>query len=212
MFRSFVFIGFIASLFLISPAFGQGKPGPSSEKEVVKKVVRDKAFSRDEVGIIADILGIVLGGEEIYTDQHGRAKGKTKGKGRGDGLPPGLAKRSQLPPGLAKMKTLPPGLSKSPLPYDLKSLLPPPPPGTQRFIVGGTNVVLIDQGTGRVVDIIKGKVDRNKLAEVEKRSAETLRRKGRGGEAADGNLDRPVITGNVPNSGKKDKKQKKKKK
>lgn len=209
MFRSFVFVGFIASLFLISPAFAQGKSGPSSENQAVKKAVKDKGFSLDEVSIIADILGIVLGGEEIYPDQYSGAKGKNKGKGRGDGLPPGLAKRDELPPGLAKMQTLPPGLSKSRLPYDLESLLPLPPPGTQRFIVGGTNVVLVDQGTGLVIDIIKGKVDRNKLAKVEKRSAETLRHKGREG-AVDGDPDRPVVTGNVPNSGKEDKKKKKK--
>lgn len=202
MFKVFVLTGFIAALFLASPTFAQGKSKAKPEKEAVKavkEVTEVKAFSKVEIGIIAEVLGLGHAGEEIYTDQYGKTKGKGKGKGRGDGLPPGLVKHSQLPPGLAKMQTLPPGLSKSRLPYDLESRLPPPPPGTERFIIGGLNVVLVEKKSGRVVDIIGGKVNKNKLAEAEKRSAETLRHKGRG-EAADGDPDRPLVTGRVPNA------------
>ena len=209
MFRLLVLASFMAALFLASPAFAQGKSKAGSEKEIQKKVTIGKTFSRSEIGIIVEVLGIGIAIGEIYTDDHGGAKGKNKGQGRGDGLPPGLAKRSQLPPGLAKMQTLPPGLSKSRLPYNLESRLPPPPLGTERFIVGGVSVVLVEKGSGRVVDIIEGHVNKNKLEEAEKRSAEKLRHKDRS-KTADGDPDRPIITGNVSNSGKEDKKKKKK--
>ncbi len=209
MFRLLVLASFMAALFLASPALAQGKSKAGSEKEIQKKVTIGKTFSRSEIGIIVEVLGIGLAIEEIYTDNHGGAKGKNKGQGRGDGLPPGLAKRSQLPPGLAKMQTLPPGLSKSRLPYNLESRLPPPPLGTERFIVGGVSVVLVEKESGRVVDIIEGHVNKNKLEEAEKRSAEKLRHKDRS-KTEDGDPDSPIITGNVSNSGKDDTKKKKK--
>ena len=192
MFKVFVLTGFIAALFLASPTFAQGKSKAKPEKEAVKavkEVTEVKAFSKVEIGIIAEVLGLGHAGEEIYTDQYGKTKGKSKGKGRGDGLPPGLVKHSQLPP----------GLSKSRLPYNLESRLPPPPPGTERFIVGGLNVVLVEKKSGRVVDIIEGKVNKNKLAEAEKRSAKTLRHKGKAA-ASGGAPDRPLVTGRVPNA------------
>lgn len=193
MFRLLAFTGLILSLFLIPPAYAQGKSKTGPGKETVV----EKIFSRETIGIIAEVLGLGHG-EEIYTDS---------GKGRGGGLPPGLAKRSQLPPGLAKMRSLPPGLSKSRLPYDLESLLPPPPHGTERFIIGGVSVVLVETKTGRVLDIMDGKVNKNKLAEAEKRSSETLRHRDR---SADGNPDRPLVTGKVYNKENSDKKEKKK--
>ncbi len=193
MFRLLAFTGLILSLFLIPPAYAQGKSKTGSGKATVS----EKIFSRETIGIIAEVLGLGHG-EEIYTDS---------GKGRGGGLPPGLAKRSQLPPGLAKMRSLPPGLSKSRLPYDLESLLPLPPHGTERFIIGGVSVVLVETRTGRVLDIMDGKVNKTKLSEAEKRSAETLRHKDR---SADGNPDRPLVTGNIPSKEKSVKKEKKK--
>ena len=198
MFRLLAFTGLILSLFLIPPAYAQGKSKTGSGKETVK----EKVFSRETIGIVAEVLGFGHG-EEIYPDKYGAAKGK----GRGDGLPPGLAKRSQLPPGLAKMRSLPPGLSKSRLPYDLESRLPLPPHGTERFIIGGASVVLVETRTGRVLDIMDGKVNKNKLAEAEKRSAETLRHKDR---SADGDPDRPLVTGKVYNKEKIDEEEKKK--
>jgi hypothetical protein len=67
-------------------------------------------------------------------------------------LPPGLAKRDRLPPGLENQLrergTLPPGLQKKivALPVDLARLLPPPPSGCNRVVIGG-NIVLIDAKT-----------------------------------------------------------------
>jgi len=61
------------------------------------------------------------------------------------GLPPGIAKK------LARGKPLPPGIAKKVLPPDLVAVLPPSP--YQRVLVG-PNVVLLDPGTGLVVDIL----------------------------------------------------------
>lgn len=75
------------------------------------------------------------------------------------GLPPGLAKREQLPPGLQKQLvkngTLPPGLQKKvqPLPAALEHQLPPLPTGYQRVMVGGS-VVLMNQKTKLIVDVL----------------------------------------------------------
>ena len=87
-----------------------------------------------------------------------KSKSSKKGKGNGKDLPPGLAKGDQLPPGLAKRDTLPPGLAKRDLPADLEKQLPPPPKGYVRRVVDDVDqvvIVLIDEATGKVADIIK---------------------------------------------------------
>ncbi len=74
-------------------------------------------------------------------------------------LPPGLAKRGSLPPGLARQLrrngTLPPGLAKrsAPLPDDLVRRLPTLPEGRQRIIIGD-RVLVVDQRTQRIMDIM----------------------------------------------------------
>lgn len=83
----------------------------------------------------------------------GHAKGRSKGQSKG--LPPGLAKKSELPPGLAKRQSLPSGLKTRRLPRELETRLPPVPEGQQRVIVDN-NVVLIEQGTRVVLDILEG--------------------------------------------------------
>jgi len=77
------------------------------------------------------------------------------------GLPPGLAKRSgNLPPGLQKhLKrngTLPPGLQKrlQPFPADLERRLPQIPEIWRRVFLG-SHVILLDQRTSRILDIIE---------------------------------------------------------
>ena len=76
-------------------------------------------------------------------------------------LPPGLAKREHLPPGLQKQLErngkLPPGLQKKiqPLPRVLEVRLPRLPAGRQRIVIGG-NVILMDETTSMIVDIIVG--------------------------------------------------------
>lgn len=84
------------------------------------------------------------------------------------GLPPGLAKRGgDLPPGLEKHLerdgTLPPGLQKrlTPLPFDLERQLPPLPRDCYcRRGVLGSNVLILNTRTGRIVDILQGVIAR----------------------------------------------------
>ncbi|MES9855620.1 MAG: hypothetical protein ABW166_03325 [Sedimenticola sp.] len=86
-----------------------------------------------------------------------RGKGKVKGK-KSKGLPPGLAKRKKLPPGLAKQLErnghLPPGLDKRDLPNNLERMLPAPSSGQQRVVVD-RDVLLIEEASGLILDILK---------------------------------------------------------
>ncbi|AVM73937.1 LWamide neuropeptides (fragment) [Magnetospirillum gryphiswaldense] len=70
-------------------------------------------------------------------------------------MPPGLAKRDHLPPGLAKRDTLPPGLAKRDLPGDLERRLSRLPKGYGRKTVGD-DIILIEEATGIIFDILKG--------------------------------------------------------
>ena len=82
-------------------------------------------------------------------------------------LPPGIAKREELPPGLQRHLerngTLPQDLQSrmQPLPDGLASQLPAPPAGVKRGVVGD-RVVLMEEGTGKVLDVIKGALPRAK--------------------------------------------------
>lgn len=72
-------------------------------------------------------------------------------------LPPGLARKGRLPPGLQKQLhvrgRLPPGLQPHHLPRDLyRRLRPLPGPYTRLRI--GTDVVLIDERSRVILDII----------------------------------------------------------
>ncbi|MCH8320941.1 MAG: hypothetical protein IH790_08300 [Acidobacteria bacterium] len=76
------------------------------------------------------------------------------------GLPPGLAKRKRLPPGLERQLrrngSMPPGLEKRvhSLPLDLDRLLPDLPTGIRRVIIG-VAVVLLDETSNRILDIVR---------------------------------------------------------
>jgi hypothetical protein len=76
-------------------------------------------------------------------------------------LPPALAKQERLAPGLQKQltrnATLPLGLERKsqPLPRALETRLPRLPAGRRRVVVGG-NVILLDESTSMIVDIIPG--------------------------------------------------------
>jgi len=80
-----------------------------------------------------------------------------KGKNNKKKTPPGLAKKGQLPPGLQKQlernQKLPPGLEKRNLPSDLEKGLTPLPKGYVRLKVG-TDIVLMNQNTNVIVDIV----------------------------------------------------------
>ncbi len=73
-------------------------------------------------------------------------------------LPPGLAKRDKLPPGLQKQVEkngqLPPGLAKRALPDDLEDRLPERTENIVRRIIGD-DVVLVDEDTDLILDIIR---------------------------------------------------------
>jgi len=85
-------------------------------------------------------------------------KAKNKGKGKNNKMPPGLAKRKSLPPGLQKQfeknGRLPPGLANRELPGDLTRQLPPAKTGTER-VISGSDMVLVDQATGVILDILR---------------------------------------------------------
>lgn len=86
------------------------------------------------------------------------------GSGNSKKMPPGLAKREHLPPGLQKHLekngALPPGLAKRDLPANLVAELPPAHAGTLRQIVGN-DVVLIQEGTNIVLDILENVLRKN---------------------------------------------------
>jgi len=95
-------------------------------------------------------------------DYYRRINDKKKPK---KGLPPGLAKRGgNLPPGLQKKLErdgqLPPGLQKrmEPLPVDLDRRLPRLPENWARVVVE-RDVILLDQRTNRILDIIENAID-----------------------------------------------------
>ena len=84
--------------------------------------------------------------------------------GQSSRLPPGLAKRGgNLPPGLQKhLKrngTLPPGLQKrlQPFPVDLEQRLPRIPEIWRRVVLG-PHVILLDQRTSRILDLIENMI------------------------------------------------------
>lgn len=79
-------------------------------------------------------------------------KGKKK-------IPPGLAKKGNIPPGLQKRlacnQKLPPGFQKKVLPSELEKELTALPQGYGRFKIGA-DVVIMDQKTNIIVDIVYG--------------------------------------------------------
>jgi hypothetical protein len=121
--------------------------GPPAAQKLTGEEAVGVIFSEIEKRLIRDYFGGKSGEAE---------PGKDKGKSKQ--MPPGLAKRDTLPPGLQKHIeknwTLPPGLAKRDLPSDLVTKLPALRKGTQRKIVG-SDVVLIQEATGIVLDILK---------------------------------------------------------
>ncbi|OFV89051.1 MAG: hypothetical protein A3D93_00315 [Acidobacteria bacterium RIFCSPHIGHO2_12_FULL_67_30] len=152
------------ALVLAAPAWaaqgkGQGKPadkGKPAEAGKPEDAGKDKEKEKEDK-------------EREEAAKHGRAFGKDHEKTIRDwfgnnqnlqGLPPGLAKREQLPPGLQRHLerngTLPPGLQKKvqPLPESLDKKLPKTPDGVKRVVVAG-NVILLEERTSKVLDIVK---------------------------------------------------------
>ena len=118
------------------------------------------------------ILREALGKPTAKGEQGGRIKRggkpkfkKSRGRGRGGGRPPGLAKRRSPPPGLARQVerngTRPPGLARRGLPEGVAKLLPRAAPGTERVIIGN-DVVLVEQATNRVLDVLRDVLTRSR--------------------------------------------------
>lgn len=146
------------------PVQAGGQIFTDEERHVIREVLRGVEHIQSAIdGPEERTAGERRGYAEREHDDHGGKghKGK-KHKCRGghdDDLPPGLSKRcGDLPPGLQKHleknSTLPPGLAKRELPDDLYRRLGPPPKGTGRYIVN-EDVVLIEEATGVVLDIIE---------------------------------------------------------
>jgi hypothetical protein len=133
-----------------TPAAEKGAGRGMTSGEMAKAV-----FSEVEKRVIRDFFN-------DRTRKHGEAdkvKGAASDKGKSKSMPAGLAKRDELPPGLERhverFGTLPPGLAKRDLPYDLDRLLPRRAAGLSRKIVG-SDVVLIEEATGLVLDVVEG--------------------------------------------------------
>ncbi len=116
---------------------------PKAAKHLEKKALKGKGlgigggniFSHIERNIIKDFFGV-----------RGGRKFKAK-KFKHKRLPPGLAKH------IRRYGTLPPGLRRNYLPPGLRSRLPGLPPGQARVLVGN-DVLLIQQTTGLILDIL----------------------------------------------------------
>lgn len=156
-----------------SAALAEGKKHKATDVAIdqapvsatVESLVADRVFTDREKSTIRDYYRAQHTsdiGEQDDDDDDGKGKGKSKGakgKGKSKDMPHGLAKRDDLPPGLAmqleKNGTLPPGLAKRDLPNDLDGLLPKRRSGERRVIVDD-RVILMDENTGVVLDILDG--------------------------------------------------------
>ncbi len=142
-------IGLVTCLTAALPAFAQSAAGTVNSAGSAVVATAEDVFSEIERRTILRFFG-----KDVAPAPVAQEKGK-KGKGNGQ---PGFAKHGRLPPGLAKKEKLPPGLAKKNLPDDLIKQLPPPRAGTERAIVDKA-VVLIEQATGKVLDVIAETMD-----------------------------------------------------
>ncbi len=114
-----------------------------------------QVFSAVEKKVIEDFFGeraadAISGTKKDKKDKKdkGKKNKNAKDKGKSGELPPGLAKH------IEKHGKLPPGLDKKELPPGLAKRLGSTRSGLERLIVGD-DVVLVEQATGVVLDIIK---------------------------------------------------------
>lgn len=172
----------VLAILLLAMAAMAAVSGTARAQSTAQPQVADIVFSEIEKRILKEVLGdgryeangdgtyrkTGRGGkyDDLEQGRDGKFYGKKKDKGergRGNGLPPGLAKKSTLPPGLRKQLErkghLPPGLAANPLPYEAVVNLPPPANGTERAIVD-TSVVLLEKGTGLILDVLKDVLSR----------------------------------------------------
>jgi Ni/Co efflux regulator RcnB len=139
-----------AALALVPALFVGSAPASAQTAREVGSAIAGKAldgFSEQDRREIDKWFRVA---RDVLTDSTENTKGHKFKK-----TPPGLAKRDHLPPGLAKRDTLPPGLQGRGLPQDLEGRLSRLPKGYKRSQVGD-DVVLIEEATGILIDIIRG--------------------------------------------------------
>jgi hypothetical protein len=138
--RWFAYLAILA--LLTAPALAKGPPagkgkgkggGPGAVTSVIKG---NKVGTKDLIKAFT------------YSDRRTIQSFFARGGVVGKPLPPGLAKQ------LRRNGRLPPGLQKKALPGDLAALLPGLPPG-HRYAAVGNDVVLIEQATGLILDIMR---------------------------------------------------------
>ncbi len=128
------------------PAFA--KKGPKFKAPKAAKHLEKKALKGKGLGIGGGIIFGSLERDLIRNFLGGPAGKKFKAKKfKHKSLPPGLAKQ------LHRNGILPPGLRRNYLPPGLTSRLPGLPPGHARVLVGN-DVLLIQQATGLILDIL----------------------------------------------------------
>jgi Ni/Co efflux regulator RcnB len=131
------------------PALAKKGPkfkGPKATKHLEKRALKGRGhgigggnvFGSLERDLIRNFLGSPSGK---------KFKAKKFKKYKHKSLPPGLAKQ------LRRNGILPPGLRRNYLPPGLSSRLPGLPPGQARVLVGN-DVLLIQQTTGLILDIL----------------------------------------------------------
>ena len=144
----------LAALIVLGVAQGRSQGNPHKQKEKDQTEQDDRRRAQDE-----DRAGDQI--RPIFR-RHDREIIVAYFRTRRSGLPPGLAKRNgNLPPGLEKHLerngTLPPGLQKrvEPFPPDLERRLPRLPVIYSRGTIG-PDVIILNNKTGAIVDIIRG--------------------------------------------------------
>ena len=128
------------------PAFAKKGPkfkGPKATKHLEKKALKGKGLGIGGGNVFGQVERNII--RDFFGAQGGR-KFKAK-KFKHKSLPPGLAKQ------LHRNGILPPGLRRNYLPPGLRNRLPGLPPGQARVLVGN-DVLLIQQTTGLILDIL----------------------------------------------------------
>ncbi len=133
------------------PAAAAGKgskfKAPKAAKHLEKKALKAPKLGR----------GAGIGGGNIFSQVEKNIIRNFFGAPGGKKFKAKKFKYKPLPPGLAKHirrhGTLPPGLRRNYLPPGLSSRLPGLPPGQARVLIGN-DVLLIQQATGLILDIL----------------------------------------------------------
>ncbi len=151
-FLRYCFFGIAALSLVLSPCYSQGNSQGQGKGHQKNKKDKEDANQDGRGGKTP--VRIVFGA-------HDRELISRYYSNRNANLPPGLAKRGgNLPPGLEKHLerdgTLPPGLQKrvEPCPEELERQLPPLPAGYRRVVLG-VHIMIVNQKTNVIVDILK---------------------------------------------------------